>query len=211
MTLSFAAQPVFKKGKLTMKRKIAFILTTALILISVLTISIAASAPDEGVALTAENLFSLIYDTVLRYSAEIFSFLSLIGTVVISYLYKKGLLPSVKTALSTLGNTVGKIKESNDMQCIEQKNNSERVDERLTRFEESLKEYGKSLEELKEHLICEEEMKKQRMRTDKILSSQIDMLYDIFMTSSIPHYQKEATGDRINKMRKEMESYEEEA
>ena len=192
-----------------MKRKIPIILTIALILISALTVYSAASAPVAEEAAGAENMFGVIYETVLQYSAEIFSFLSLIGTVVISYLYKKGLLPSVKTALSSLGNTVGKIKESNDMQCMEQKTNSEKVDERLTRFEKSLEEYGKSLEELKEHLICEEEMKKQRMRTDKILSSQIDMLYDIFMTSSIPHYQKEATGERINKMRKEIEGYEE--
>ena len=34
-----------------------------------------------------------------------------------------------------------------------------------------------------------------------ILSAQIDMLYDIFMTSSLPQYQKDAVSKRIGEMK----------
>ena len=37
--------------------------------------------------------------------------------------------------------------------------------------------------------------------TRVILSAQVDMLYDIFMTSALPQYQKDAVGERIAAMR----------
>ena len=37
-----------------------------------------------------------------------------------------------------------------------------------------------------------------------ILESQIDMLYDIFMSSSIPLFQKEAVGEKISAMKKRL-------
>ncbi len=155
------------------------------------------------------NIFQLIYDTALEYAAEIFSFLSLIGTLIISYFYKRGLLPSVKTAISGIGSAVGKIKESSDRQCESQKQDAEKATERFAELESTITAFGEKLTALEEHLIGEEEIQKQIEKSDIILSSQIDMLYDIFMSSSIPHYQKEATGERIVRMRKEIESYEE--
>ena len=34
-----------------------------------------------------------------------------------------------------------------------------------------------------------------------LMSAQIDMLYDIFMTSSLPQYQKDAVNKRISEMK----------
>ena len=154
------------------------------------------------------NIFNQIYDTAVLYAAEIFSLLSLIGTIVVSYFYKKGLLPSVKNALSSLGGLVGNIKESSDKQCEEQILSAKRIDEQLSKFEGTLEGYAKTLEDMESRLIAEREVYLQLEKTNTLLSSQIDMLYDIFMTSSLPHYQKEATGERINKMRRELESHE---
>ena len=154
------------------------------------------------------NIFNQIYDTAVLHAAEIFSLLSLIGTMVISYFYKKGLLPSVKSALTTLGGVVGNIKESSDKQCAEQLLNAQKTDERLCEFEKALISYEKILSDMESRLIAEREVYLQLEKTNTILSSQIDMLYDIFMSSSLPQYQKEATGERINKMRRELSGYE---
>ena len=154
------------------------------------------------------NIFNQIYDTAVLYAAEIFSLLSLIGTIVISYFYKKGLLPSVKSALSALGGIVGNIKESSDKQCAEQISSAQRIDERLCTFEKTLNGYSKTLENMEARLIAEREVYLQLEKTNTIMSAQIDMLYDIFMTSSLPQYQKEATGERINKLRRELEQHE---
>ena len=34
-----------------------------------------------------------------------------------------------------------------------------------------------------------------------VVDTQIDMLYDIFMSSALPQYQKDAVGERIAKMK----------
>ena len=154
------------------------------------------------------NIFNQIYEEATIHATEIFSFLSLIGTVIVSYLYKKGLVPSIKNALSTLAGIVGNIKETSDSQCEAQRIAAKQTDERLSAFEKSLKDYEKTLEHMESRLIAEREVYLELEKTNTILSSQIDMLYDIFMTSSLPQYQKEATGERINKMRKELSEHE---
>lgn len=154
------------------------------------------------------EFFTEIYEAALLHASEIFSFLSLIGTIAVSYFYKKGLLPSVKSALSALGGLVGGIKETSDKQREEQTVSARQTDERLCEFERLLGSYGKTLENMESRLIAEREVYDRLEKTNVILSGQIDMLYDIFMTSSLPQYQKEATGERINKMRRELSGYE---
>ena len=39
-----------------------------------------------------------------------------------------------------------------------------------------------------------------------LMSAQIDMLYDIFMTSSLPQYQKDAVNQRVKEMKEVTES-----
>ena len=150
------------------------------------------------------EIFTQIYDAAMLHAAEIFSFLSLVGTIAVSYFYKKGLLPSVKNALSALGGLVGNIKESSDRQCAEQTVSAKQTDERLGQFERTLESYARTLEAMESRLIAEGEVYARLERNNTILTGQIDMLYDIFMTSSLPQYQKEATGERINKMRREI-------
>ncbi len=202
-----------------MKKSIKILFTALMLALFLITASIPAFAAETAdnqteaesafaETSTDENIFTMIYTEAASHAAEIFSFLSLVGTVIISWFYKRGLLPSVKGTLSNLGSAVGKIKESSDRQCKAQIEDAEKTSRRLSEFENTLSLYGENLKALEEHLISEEKMRLQREKTDRILAAQIDMLYDIFMTSSIPHYQKEATGERINKMRKEIEGYE---
>ena len=51
------------------------------------------------------NVFETIYQAALTHAAEIFSALSLIGTMVVGFFYKRGLIPSVKEMISSIGNT----------------------------------------------------------------------------------------------------------
>ena len=154
------------------------------------------------------NIFNQIYDTAVMHATEIFSLLSLIGTMIVSYFYKRGLLPSVKNALSTLGGIVGNIKETSERQHADQLSSAQKLDERLDEFEKALEGYEKTLENMEARLVAEREVYLQLEKTKLILSSQVDMLYDIFMTSALPQYQKETTGERINKMRRELERHE---
>ncbi len=189
------------------KNKILFASVLAVSLFAIATLPALAKGSPINIE-NYENIFGEIYQYILTYSAEIFSFLSLIGTIVISRLYKRGLIPSVKSALSSIGGAVGKIKESSDKVCENQAEDTRVMAERLQLLDGAIQRLDEKCDELSSRLLTEEKFIKQKEKSDLILKEQIDLLYDIFMTSSLPHYQKEATGERINKMRKELDNYE---
>ncbi|MBQ8321583.1 MAG: hypothetical protein IJX92_04390 [Clostridia bacterium] len=154
------------------------------------------------------NVFTTLYEMALSHAAEIFSCLSLIGTMVVSILYKKGLLPSVKEAISSIGASVTRIKESTDKQSETSREAGEKMSQRLDGFEEKLSEFSDVLNKMEERLYTTGQIYEQNEKTRLILSEQVDMLHDIFMSSSLPQYQKEAVGKRSNKMKAELEKYE---
>lgn len=158
----------------------------------------------------AENPFALIYDTTLMYASEILSLMSFIGTLIISYFYRRGLLPSVKGVLGNMSTSVMKLKETNDKEIESRKEENTKIEKRLDVFDSALRNQSELISSLESRLIAEEDIYKQRERSNLILSSQIEMLYEIFMSSSLPQYQKEAMGEKINKMRKELCCYENE-
>ncbi|MBO5315294.1 MAG: hypothetical protein J6B48_02575 [Clostridia bacterium] len=157
-----------------------------------------------------ENPFALIYDTTLMYASEILSLMSFIGTLIISYFYRRGLLPSVKGVLGNMSTSVMKLKETSDKEIESRKVENTKIEKRLDVFDSALKNQSELISSLESRLIAEEDIYKQRERSNLILSSQIEMLYEIFMSSSLPQYQKEAMGEKINKMRKELCCYENE-
>ncbi len=162
----------------------------------------------DGYTEEIENPFAVIYNEALSHASEIFSLLSLIGTIIISWFYKRGLLPSVRGVLGSVSTSVIKLKENSETEFEARKAEAEKINERLNCFEDTLKGQSELICALENRLISEEDIYRQREKSNIILSSQIDLLYDIFMSSSLPQFQKEAMGDKINKMRKELKGYE---
>lgn len=155
-----------------------------------------------------ENLFEQIYLKVCEYASEILSVMTLIGTLIVGFAYKKGLLPLVSRAISAIQSSVNKIKSDTEEGAKSTSLGMDTLSERLSGVENSLSLMSEDLMELSAKLECESECIKERKRMKTILTSQIDMLYDIFMTSSLPQYQKDATGARIQCMREELAAYE---
>ena len=52
----------------------------------------------------------------------------------------------------------------------------------------------------------EEQEEKKAADLRRLLGVQIDLLHDIFMSSSLPEYKKEEVGERIRSMKKELSS-----
>lgn len=156
----------------------------------------------------SENLFEQIYLKVCEYASEILSVMTLVGTLIVGFAYKKGLLPLVSRAISAIQSSVNKIKSDTEEGAKSTSLGMDSLSERLSGVENSLSLVSEDLMELSAKLECESECIKERKRMKTILTSQIDMLYDIFMTSSLPQYQKDATGARIQCMREELAAYE---
>ncbi len=189
-----------------MKRNHKFGILISSVFILLLAFSLSASAEELAVEASENaNIFAELFSYVKSYATEIICTITLIGSIVLSYTFKKGLLPLVKNALSAIGTSVGKLKESTD----EGEKNAERltalIDERLAALERLVGGSSERLEEVCREFdgIKESEEKKEgdAKRLSLIVSEQIEMLYDIFMTSALPQYQKDNVGTRVAKMR----------
>lgn len=148
---------------------------------------------------TEENLFALLFSFVEDKAAEIFSVLTLICSLILAYAYKRGLFPLIKSTLGALSGSVNAIKENTESELEKNEALGSELKEKLCDFEKLITAAGDKLALLEEKLEKNENKQDKELKT--IVSAQIDMLYDVFMSSSLPQYQKEAIGQRVVKMK----------
>lgn len=192
-----------------MKNKLKLFLAVLLILIlslgSLVTASANEAIDEEANEATDENFFTSVYIKIGEYASEILCALTLAGSLVVAFAYKKGLLPLIEKTLITLGSAVGKIKESTDKSAEKNDVLEATVKKKLTEASELLASLAERTEKLdlalSEKLAGENEMQAEKESLRLILSAQIDMLYDLFMSSALPQYQKDAVGERIAQMK----------
>lgn len=165
--------------------------------------------PSEGEAVNpgadtesdSENIFEEIYLALKSNADKIFSVLAFIGTLIVGIGYKSGLLPLISDAFFKLKAAVEGLNENGEKLNADTK-------ERLLEMEKSLKNMEVDVYRLSSNIKSCDELINQRKSLTTLLEGQIDMLYAIFMSSSLPQYQKEEIGTRIQSMREELASYE---
>ena len=194
------------KNKL--KYLIALVLTTALFI----GFAVYASADEGAEEITKEqsedNLFSKVYEEIASYASEILCGLTLVGSLTLAVAYKKGLLPLVEKSLLAIGNAVSGIKESTKESAEAGSRLKDNIEKRLTVASETLEALADKIGSLDKALSASlEGDAKSRLEAKElrlVVDTQIDMLYDIFMSSALPQYQKDAVGERIAKMKEAM-------
>jgi hypothetical protein len=104
-----------------------------------------------------------------------------------------------------IGNAVTKIKENAKESAEKNSELTANIDHRLdaaTKIIDTLTprvdKLGVALEK---RLVSEDEAKRDKEQLSTVMMAQIDMLYDIFMSASLPQYQKDAVGEKIAKMK----------
>ncbi len=166
---------------------------------------------DTNVASREENPFSLFFETVSAYSAEVLSALAFVGSLILAFCYKKGLIPLVESALSAIAKAVGGIREKAEATESVSRELCESLTKRLEAAEGVIAELGTAISTTTAALDAYEKSGGERASMKLVLQAQIDMLYDIFMTSALPQYQKDAVGERISKMKETLSVYESES
>ena len=161
------------------------------------------SAPVED---TESNVFEELYAAVGEFSGEIASALAFIGSLIVAFAYKRGLMPTVKSGIGAIGGAVSQLKDSTESYSKHQDELLAEFTERLTRAEEVLEKFGGAIEEIAEKTEDGKHAAEDRANMKALMAAQIDMLYDIFMTSSLPQYQKDAVNKRIQEMKEVTES-----
>lgn len=147
------------------------------------------------------NPFAEIYEYVSRHADDVFSALAFIGSLVLAFAYKKGLLPALSSALGNLRTSVKSISDTAEKTLLENEN-------AYADFKQNMELIGKGLDTLcisvaeLDKRLCESEKQADETKAMKtIMSAQVDMLYNIFMSSSLPQYSKDAVGERISEMK----------
>ena len=152
-----------------------------------------------------KNPFEAVFNKVKEHSDTIFSALTLIGSLVLAFTYKKGLLPALGASIGKIGDTVKKIGDATEMSIIKGEGAIIDIDERIRQIGELFERLEEQLEDLNQKMEAVEGERQQSERTRILMRSQVDMLYDIFMTSSLPQYSKDAVGEKIAAMKSLLE------
>ncbi len=158
------------------------------------------AAGDVGAA--DANVFEEIFEALKAYSSEILSALAFIGSLILSIAYKSGMMPTLKRGISSIGTAVSDIRDVSDSSKRAQDAFTEKISERLEKTESALSKIEEMLENAKVDLenLCTEAAEHEKINA--VIGEQVSLLYDVFMFSSMPEYQKDAVGRRVEKMRR---------
>ncbi len=160
------------------------------------------SATDTEKSDESENIFTTLYMWVCDNSGEIFSFLTLVSSVILAFTYKRGLLPRLSGALGKLGGAVGTISKSCEGALGTLDESFAALKEGLSSVSGLCEGLSDEVSELSARLeeagTSKDEVEKMKL----ILSSQVDMLYEIFLSSALPQFAKEAVAERVTAMRR---------
>ena len=209
-----------------MNNKLKYLITAILITVFAITSAFSASAEESGenedniTAIEATdvpeyanedngaedvNFFGKVYDDLSAYAGEILCALTFVGSLTLALAYKKGLLPLIEKSLLTIGSAITKIKDNakeNEDKCTAI---NKSIDERLTGATEIIRNLSSKVEMLNDRLCesieDESEARREKRQLRLVVDAQIDMLYDVFMSSALPQYQKDAIGEKIAKMK----------
>ena len=205
-----------------MKNKLKYLIAIVLTAVICLGCTVSASAatdisPEqlEGaenvtdnaseVPLSDANFFTRVYTELSEYAGEILCTLTFIASLLLAVAYKKGLFPLIEKSLSAIGNALGNLKETLSESGEKSTALSASVNERLTAANNAITALGEHVAKLSESLeaslLSEREANEEKRQLKVVVEEQISMLYDVFMCSALPQYQKDAVGERIAKMR----------
>ena len=158
------------------------------------TSSVDTAAEDE---LAAEKVpFSeQIIEYIKPYLAEIVSALTFLGTIILAFLYKKGLLPTISAVFAKICDYISGLKSNIEKQIGEFNTAAAPVFEQMQKVIDYSAEMKKAFEEMSERLDKSEEEKEQltialnasreaNMLTAKLLS-------EVFTCTNLPQYMKD--------------------
>ena len=150
----------------------------------------------EGVFITA------LFSDFKNYLPEILSALSFICSVILMIVYKSGFIPMVKEGVTALSARVKAIGEEADKMTSDAKNTDEIIKATLAGGEEKLAAMERAISSLAEKLYGIESLGIKSESLAKALSLEVEMLYELFMSSSLPQYEKNRVGEKIAEMRR---------
>lgn len=185
-----------------MKKKTKILIAFALSVIFIASFSVFSFASEsDGADGERESVFSLVYGFALENADKIFSLLAFIGAIILSFAYKKGLFPFVRKALSSLGAAVSSLREESEKNASLGNAFMEDLKNKLGASEAALENAEKRLSLLEEKISMANALSEKSDQLRAVMLAEVEMIYEIFISSSLPQYQKDRVGEAYLKMK----------
>ena len=128
---------------------------------------------------------------------EILSALSLVCSIILMFVYKNGFIPMVKEGVSALSSKVKSISDEADKMASDGTCTMEALRAALATSEAKLESMESSLGKLCEELCCLKDLEAKTVASEQALTLEAEMLYELFMSSALPQYEKDRVGEKI--------------
>ncbi len=177
-------------------KKILTVFFVIFILCSFAVTAFASDGADES-----SNVFEIAFDWLAAHSSEVLSALTFAGSVALAFTYKKGLMPKLSGALTQIGGSVNTLTRETEKSLGTLGSEFDFVKKRAEETEKLCILLSDMLVGLTDKLDSLSEDKSESDKFKLIMSSQVDMLYEIFMQSTLPQYAKDSVGEKIAAMK----------
>ena len=199
-----------------MKKTLTLIIALAVVFALTLCLSVTAMASDNpvvndiesgengdtGSTYSEENPFKEIYEFAAENADKILSALAFLSSLFLIFAYRKGLIPIINKGLSAIGKSSGNFEVTAKESLLKAEKNLDFLSEKFAACENSVEIVSRSIDELTEKFDKIDGDIKATESLKLVMLSQIDMLYEIFMHSSLPQYSKDALGEKVAEMKK---------
>lgn len=183
------------------------LLTLCLCLSLLLVLPLAAYASEANASVQSENavqesgFFLLLYDRIASHLPEIFSALSLLGAAIIGFTYKRGLLPALRDGIGSIGEATKEWGRSAENHTKNIEEICENVNNSIHFIEDFAKKTSASLKNCEEKISMLDDQKKENEKLGILMNAQVDLLLDVFLSSSLPQFEKERVCKRAEEMK----------
>lgn len=155
------------------------------------------SEEPSGSTDTAKDPMAAAVDALHEHLGEILSALTLIGSLAIAFTYKRGLLPLLSGALGRLGDTSGAAKASAESAAQTAEQIHSTVKSATAETARICGELTDGIHGMTQRIVQMETQLAQSRKADSATVATVELLYDIFMSSSLPNYRKEEVSARL--------------
>lgn len=171
------------------------------------TVAPEADAKDTATEDTATGVFAAFLsenaDTLL-------GLLTLVGSLVVAFLYKTGLLPMLRTGLRALGDTLGKSRELTERFTEDAGAHIKRIEEQTQPVLDAVLRSETLIRTLEERLGAMEaalaESERDRKETAAILATETELFYELLHSVNLPEAQKEAMTESYYRLKRTLEA-----
>ena len=206
-------------------KKILFLCLTFLLLLSLLCVTGHAeeiekapvteavtdeAAPDEGA--TADTATGALAAFFTENADTLLGLLTLVGSLLVAFLYKTGLLPMLRAGLSALADTLSKSRDATEAFTASASENIRRIEAQTEPILAAVTECEAIIRKLEARLGTMEtalaDGERAREDTAAILRTETELFYELLHSVNLPEAQKEAMSESYYRLKRALEAKE---